>query len=102
MGLYLQSQVKVINTPISDDPSPVPFSVEIGETAVSVANRLYEQSLVSDPDIFRRFLSYNGLDSSLEEAAIALGHISKSEDPRKAYEDIVWALINTKEFLFNH
>jgi hypothetical protein len=37
-----------------------------------------------------------------EEAAIAVDHIEKSEDQRKAFEDIVWALINTKEFLFNH
>ncbi|MEK6236268.1 MAG: hypothetical protein N2C14_16300 [Planctomycetales bacterium] len=22
--------------------------------------------------------------------------------PREAYEDVLWALINTKEFLFNH
>lgn len=66
VGLYLQSQAKVINTPMSDDPSPVPFTVAIGETAVSVANKLYEQNLISDPDIFRRFLSYNGLDASLE------------------------------------
>jgi UPF0755 protein len=66
VGLYLQSQAEVINTPVSADPSPVPFTVEIGETAVSVANKLYEQSLISDPDVFRRFLSYNGLDASLE------------------------------------
>ncbi len=66
IGLYLQSQAEVINTPVSDDPSPVPFSVQVGETAVSVANRLSEQSLISDPDVFRRFLSYNGLDASLE------------------------------------
>jgi hypothetical protein len=38
-----------------------------------------------------------------EESAIALAHIQKNEqDPRRAYEDIIWALINTKEFLFNH
>ncbi|MGY8769089.1 MAG: DUF1549 domain-containing protein [Pirellulales bacterium] len=38
-----------------------------------------------------------------EEIAIARGHIEKPEqDPKQAYEDIVWALINTKEFLFNH
>ena len=37
-----------------------------------------------------------------DETAIALAHIEKSEDARRAYEDIVWALINTKEFLFNH
>jgi len=38
-----------------------------------------------------------------EEAGIALAHIEKNQqDPKRAYEDIVWALINTKEFLFNH
>ena len=38
-----------------------------------------------------------------EEMTIALAHINKNEkDPKRAYEDIVWALINTKEFLFNH
>ena len=38
-----------------------------------------------------------------EETGIALAHIEKHKDnPKIAYEDIVWALINTKEFLFNH
>jgi len=38
-----------------------------------------------------------------EELAIAVAHIEKNkENPKLAYEDIVWALINTKEFLFNH
>ncbi|MCA9266884.1 MAG: DUF1549 domain-containing protein, partial [Planctomycetales bacterium] len=38
-----------------------------------------------------------------EEVAIAVEHIKKNEtDPKRAYEDIIWALINTKEFLFNH
>jgi hypothetical protein len=34
---------------------------------------------------------------------VALAHIEKHKDNKKvAYEDILWALINTKEFLFNH
>ena len=37
-----------------------------------------------------------------EEIQIAQAHIEKSEQAKIAYEDIVWALINTKEFLFNH
>lgn len=38
-----------------------------------------------------------------QELGIAVGHIEKHQDNVKvAYEDILWALINTKEFLFNH
>ena len=38
-----------------------------------------------------------------EEMNIALQHIDRfKEDPKRAYEDICWALLNTKEFMFNH
>ncbi len=42
-------------------------------------------------------------EPNADEAKIALAHIAKHEAaPKIAYEDILWALINTKEFLFNH
>lgn len=38
-----------------------------------------------------------------EELRVGLAHVEKhKETPKVAYEDITWALINTKEFLFNH
>jgi hypothetical protein len=37
-----------------------------------------------------------------DETAVAIKHLEKSKDQRAAFEDILWALINTKEFLFNH
>lgn len=38
-----------------------------------------------------------------EELQVALAHVAKHGDnPKLAYEDIMWALVNTKEFLFNH
>ena len=42
-------------------------------------------------------------EPNADEMQIALAHIQKHEAaPKTAYEDILWALINTKEFLFNH
>lgn len=66
LSFYLQVQSDSINASVSDDPSPVPFTVDIGETAVSISNKLAEQNLITDPDLFRLFLRYNGLDASLE------------------------------------
>ncbi|HUQ69476.1 MAG TPA: DUF1549 and DUF1553 domain-containing protein [Planctomycetaceae bacterium] len=38
-----------------------------------------------------------------DELRIGLAHVQKhAENPKLAFEDITWALINTKEFLFNH
>ena len=42
-------------------------------------------------------------EPSPAETAVAVAHVERqTANPRVAYEDIVWALLNTKEFLFNH
>ncbi len=37
-----------------------------------------------------------------ENVKVALEHIARAPDKRKAWEDIQWALLNAKEFLFRH
>jgi hypothetical protein len=37
-----------------------------------------------------------------DERKVALAHIAKGTDKRKAWEDVLWAVINTREFLFRH
>ena len=37
-----------------------------------------------------------------DEMSVAMAHINRIENKQQAYEDILWALVNTKEFLFNH
>jgi Protein of unknown function (DUF1553)/Protein of unknown function (DUF1549) len=36
------------------------------------------------------------------ERAPALSHVAKGADKRKAWEDVLWAITNTREFLFRH
>ncbi len=37
-----------------------------------------------------------------EEMNLAVSYIQRKENVKEAYEDLIWALVNTKEFLFNH
>jgi hypothetical protein len=53
--------------------------------------------------IRRLYLLAFAREPEADELTIASAHIEKHKDnPKLAYEDIVWALVNTKEFLFNH
>jgi len=36
------------------------------------------------------------------ERTPALSHVAKGADKRKAWEDVLWAIMNTREFLFRH
>ncbi|MCS7046907.1 MAG: DUF1553 domain-containing protein, partial [Gemmataceae bacterium] len=57
----------------------------------------------SDPEILNElFMVTLSRLPSADEAKAMLDHVNKAMDKRKAWEDVHWALINSKEFLFRH
>jgi UPF0755 protein len=72
LSLYLSMHQAELNQTAGDEATPVTFVVEPGETAALVATRLEEGGLVVDGEVFRRFMTYHGLDVSLEAGTYSL------------------------------
>ncbi len=66
IGLYLRFRQDDIERPAGDSDALVPFTIEPGETAVTIAARLAEEGLIDDPDLFRLYIRYHGVDAHLE------------------------------------
>jgi len=69
---YIQMHAEELERPAGSDDTPVTFIVQPGETAAEVALRLEEVGLISDEELFRRYLQYEGLDAGLEAGTFTL------------------------------
>jgi UPF0755 protein len=68
----LQARADEINRPFSNDPGLVSFTIEAGETALTVADRLRALGLIHDAELFGQLLRYNGLDTRLQTGSYQL------------------------------
>jgi UPF0755 protein len=66
LRVYLAFHQGDISKPASDDPTPVVFVVEPGDTAGDIALRLKRWGLITDAEIFRQLAQYEKADSKLE------------------------------------
>ncbi|MFM7605255.1 MAG: DUF1553 domain-containing protein, partial [Prosthecobacter sp.] len=76
------------------------------------ADRLTKDTRPDDDKIADLYHIALSRDPNAEEVKFARSHLEKkiksktgeaaSQGKKEAYEDILWALLNTKEFLFNH
>jgi Protein of unknown function (DUF1553) len=57
----------------------------------------------SDAEILDEvYLAALSREPNQSERASVIGHVGQAKDRRKAWEDVVWALLNSKEFLLRH
>jgi hypothetical protein len=89
----LAQALQLINGPTINDKLRNP-SNRIGKL---LAKKLPEKDLLNE-----LYLSAVSRVPAAGEIKAALDHVAKATDKRKAWEDLEWALINSKEFLFRH
>ena len=76
---------------------------KVGSGSGRAAKLASEKERANEEKIRELYRWVYARDPESDELTIALAHIEKHKDkPQVAFEDIVWALVNTKEFLFNH
>ncbi len=77
----------------------------VNEKVKSPANRLGALLAAKKPDremLDELYMVAMARKADADEAKAALAHVTKSADKRKAWEDVLWAILNTREFLFRH
>ena len=61
-----------------------------------------DQSAKSDAKLRELYLTAFGRPPTAEEQAFVLAYLEQKAYSQQAFEDVVWSLLNSKEFLFNH
>ncbi len=74
------------------------LSAGAGRAAALAADQKHSQAQKID----QLYLEFFSRPPTSDEAQYAQAYIARTKNDRAAYEDIIWALLNTKEFLFNH
>lgn len=77
----------LLTQPLDVNGAPQTFTIEIGESADSVANRLQAIGLIRDADAFRSYLIYAGLDTSIQAGEYELSTAMSAMDIAQELQD---------------
>ena len=72
LAAYLRVNEDKLAQPAGADQTPVTFTIEPGESATSAARRLQKAGLIADAELFRRYLRYHRLDTSMQAGQFQL------------------------------
>jgi UPF0755 protein len=86
--LYFSTLLRVryeeIIAPAGDDPTPVRFVIESGETASGIASRLEKEGFISDAGLFKAYVRFYKLDANLEAGEHTLSRTMTMEEVASA------------------
>ena len=75
--------------------------IEKPEFQFAVADAMAKDERPDPEKVEELFLWAVGHKPSAKQLEIGLGYLSKAKTKKIGYEDVVWALLNSKEFYFN-
>lgn len=74
--IYLSSMILLqsvkLTQPTNLNGADTSFTIDQGESVSSIANKLWLKGLIPDPTVFRNYLQYTGLDTSLKAGDFVL------------------------------
>ncbi|WP_376789301.1 endolytic transglycosylase MltG [Thermoflexus sp.] len=72
LGFYLLLRRGDLERPAGDDPAPVLFVIQPGQSVTEVAQALAEAGLIRDAFLFRAYVRYHGLDREIQAGEYTL------------------------------
>lgn len=72
LGLYIDGKTDELAEPIGSDETPIDFKIEPGQSVTEVAGNLKAMDLISDTELFRRYVQYKGLDAGIQAGTYSL------------------------------
>ncbi len=69
---YIDGKQAALEAPFGTDESPVTFTVQPGQSVAEVAGNLKANHLISDTELFRRYVQYKQLDAGIQAGTYTL------------------------------
>jgi len=86
IALYLETKGSELAEPAGPSSDPVTFIVEPGESVTAIAGRLQREGLISDGELFRRYVQFHELDSGIEAGHFTLRQTMTIPDVAQALQ----------------
>lgn len=98
LSVLLMLEAQELLTPKDTQGSDITFSVQLGESTMSIIHRLYQANLIQSEDALRHYLLYTGLDTTIQAgdyqlssrmSAIEIAHALQDATPKEVVFQIL-------------